>query len=122
VLSNFESFKNGKQFLAMYIIVQLHYSKSAGVKGDKMNFIFFVNNRKNCSESIVQSISFYNELSIRNSISKDRSKGECFLERVERIMTKRVKLLGNVLLGEVYQWNDNVQVVEDEIAIEICKT
>ena len=56
-----------------------------------MNFIFFVNNRKNCSKSIVQSISFYNELIIRNSISKDRSKNEYFLERVEKIMSKRVK-------------------------------
>jgi len=28
----------------------------------------------------------------------------------------------NVLLGEMCQWNDNVQVVEDEPAIEISKT
>ena len=51
-----------------------------------MNFIIFVNNREDCSESIVQGISFYNELSIRNPMSEDRGGGKCFLERVESIL------------------------------------
>jgi len=87
-----------------------------------MNFIFFINNQKNCSESIVQSISFHNELSIGNPMSENRSRGECLFEEVESIMTGEVKLLENVLLGEACQWNDNVQVVKDEPAIEISKT
>ena len=33
VLPNIESFKNGKQFLVMHVIVQLCHSKSVGVKG-----------------------------------------------------------------------------------------
>ena len=53
VLPNFESFKNSKQFLIIYVIVQLYYSKSMEVKGHQMNFIFFVTNRKDYSESIV---------------------------------------------------------------------
>jgi len=73
-----------------------------------MNFIIFVNNREDCSESIVQGISFHNELSIRNSISEDRCGGECFFERVESILTGGVKLPRNVLPDEAYQWNDNV--------------
>ena len=87
----------------MCVIVQLCCSESPGVKGDQMNFIFFINNGKNCSESIVQSISFHNELSIRNPMSENRSGDECFLEEVESIMTGRVKLPENALLGEVYQ-------------------
>jgi len=69
VSPNLKSFKNSKQFLVIYVIVQLCHSKSARVKGNWINFIIFVNNRENCSESIVQSICFYNELSIRNPIS-----------------------------------------------------
>ena len=46
---NLENFKDGKQFLVMCIIVQLRCSESARVKGNWMNFIIFVNNRKNCS-------------------------------------------------------------------------
>ena len=55
-------------------------------------------------------------------MSEDRSGGKCLLERVESIMTGGVKLPGNVLLDEVCQWNDNVQVVEDELAVKVCKT
>jgi len=69
VSPNLKSFKNSKQFLVIYVIVQLCHSKSVRVKGNWINFIIFVNNRENCSESIVQSICFYNELSIRNPIS-----------------------------------------------------
>jgi len=68
-----------------------------------MNFIFFINNRKNCSKSIVQNISFYDELSIRNPISEDGSGGECFFERIESIIIKGVELPKGVLPGEAYQ-------------------
>jgi len=73
-----------------------------------MNFIFFINNGKDCSESIVQSISFHNKLSIGNLISEDRSGSEYFLEKIESIMTGGVELPRNVLPDETCQWNDNV--------------
>ena len=103
VLPNLESFKDSKQFLIMCIIIQLHYSESAGVKSNWMNFIIFINNKEDCSKSIVQSISFHNELSIRNLMSKDRGRDECLLERVESIMIGGVKLPRNVLPGKAYQ-------------------
>ena len=122
VPSNFEGFKDGKQFLVMCVVVQLCRSESARVKGNWMNFIIFVNNGEDCSKSIVQGISFHNELSIGNPMSKDRSRGKCFLERVESILTGGVKLPRNVLPNEACQWNDNVQIVEDEPAVKVSKT
>ena len=119
---NLESFKDGKQFLVMCVVVQLRRSESARVKGNWVNFIIFINNGEDCSESIVRGISFHNELSIGNLISKNRSEGKCFLERVESILTGGVEFPRNVLLGEACQWNDNVQVVEDEPAVKVCKT
>jgi len=68
-----------------------------------MDFIFFINNGEDCNESIVQSISFHNELSIRNPMSENKSGGEYILERVESITTEGVKLLGNVLPDEACQ-------------------
>jgi len=103
VLLNFKSFKDGKQFLIMYVIVQLCHSESTGVKGHQMNFIFFVNNGKDCSESIVQSISFYDELSIGNPMSENRDGGECFLKRIGSIMIGGVELPRNILSDEAYQ-------------------
>ena len=103
VSPNLKSFKDGKQFLVIYIIIQLCYHESVGVKSNQINFIFFVNNWNNCSESIVWSISFHNELSIRNPISENESGSECFFERIESIMIGEVKIPRNVFLGETYQ-------------------
>ena len=50
---NLESFKDGKQFLVMCVVVQLRCSESVRVKGNWVNFIIFVNNGEDCSESIV---------------------------------------------------------------------
>jgi len=55
-------------------------------------------------------------------MSEDRCRVECFLERVESILTGGVKLPRNVLSDEMCQWNDNVQVVEDELAVKVCET
>ena len=41
VSSNLENFKDGEQFLIMYVVIQLHCSESAGVKS---NQIIFINN------------------------------------------------------------------------------
>ena len=103
VLPNLESFEDGKQFLVMYVVVQLCHSESARVKSNWMNFIIFINNREDCSESIVQGISFHNELSIWNPMSQNRCRGKCFLERVENILTGGVELPRNILSSEVCQ-------------------
>jgi len=50
---NLKSFKDGKQFLVMCIIVQLRRSESVRVKGNWVNFIIFINNEEDCGESIV---------------------------------------------------------------------
>jgi len=100
---NLESFEDGKQFLVMCIIVQLHRSKSMRVKGNWVNFIIFIKNGEDYSENIVQGIGFHNELSIGNPISKNRCRDKCFLERVESILTGEVELPRNVLLGEMCQ-------------------
>ena len=100
---NFNSFKNSKQFLVMYVVIQLHHSKSTRVKSNYMNFIIFINNQEDCSKGIVQSIGFHNELNIRNTMSEDRNRGKYFLERVESILTEEVKLPRNVLSDETCQ-------------------
>ena len=60
-------------------------------------------------------------MSIENPMSENGSGDECLLERIESIMTGEVELPRDILLGEVCQWNNNVQIVEDELAIEISK-
>ena len=63
--------------------------------------IVFIYNRKNCSESIVGGIQFYDKLSIKNLVYKDRSGDKCLLYEVESIMVKVVKLLENIVLDKI---------------------
>ena len=86
----------------MHIIVQLHCGESIGVEGHQMNFIFFVNNGKDCNKNIVRSISFYNELSIGNPMSENEDGDECLLEKIESITTEGVELSRDILLGEIF--------------------
>ena len=44
VSPNLESFEDGKQFLVMYVVVQLYHSKSARVKSNWVNLIIIINN------------------------------------------------------------------------------
>jgi len=44
VLSNLESFKDGKQFLVMCVVIQLCHSESVRVKSNWVNFIIIINN------------------------------------------------------------------------------
>ena len=55
-------------------------------------------------------------------MSENKSRSECLFERVESIMIGEGELPGNVFPDEMYQWNENIQTVEDKLAIEICKT
>ena len=61
-------------------------------------------------------------MSIGNIVYKDGSRDECLLERVENIITGEIELPENVLLDKIYQWNNNVQVVKDELLVKFSKT
>ena len=54
-------------------------------------------------------------------MSENGSRDEYLLKRVESIIIGEIELLENVLPGETCQWNDNVQVVEDELVLKVCK-
>ena len=53
VSPNLKSFKDNKQFLVICVIIQLCHSESMEVKSNWMNFIIFINNKEDCSKSIV---------------------------------------------------------------------
>jgi len=85
----------------MHIVVQLHCGESIGVEDYQMNFIFFVNNGKDCNKNIVRSISFHDELSIGNPMSENKGGDECLLEKIESITTEGVELSRDILLDEI---------------------
>jgi len=65
-----------------------------------MNFILFIYNWKDCSKSIVWSISFHNKLHVRDPVCENGYRDEYLLKWVESIIIRRIELLSNVLLGK----------------------
>ena len=72
----------------MHVIAQLYCSKSIGVKGNQVNFILFIHNRKDYSESIVRDIGFYNKMNIRDLIYKNRSGDKCFFKKLKALQKR----------------------------------
>ena len=75
----------------------------SNLDSNQMNFIFFIYDKKDCSKSIVQSISFHNELHIKDLVHEDGSRDKYLLEGVESIMTGEIELPGNILLSKACQ-------------------
>ena len=55
-----ESFKNGKEFLVMCVIIQLRGSKSARVESDGMELVVGAVERENSGDGVVGGISLNN--------------------------------------------------------------
>ena len=81
-----ECFKNGQEFFVVCVIVQLCSMKRTRVKCNQMNLIVRRNDRKDSSNSIVRSISFDNEWSIRFPMSKNWSISESEFEFIESVL------------------------------------
>jgi len=55
-------------------------------------------------------------------VCKNGSRNECLFEGVKSVIIEGIKLLGNVFMDKICQWNDNVQVVKDELTIKVSET
>ena len=61
-------------------------------------------------------------MSIRNLVYENRSRDECLLKGVKSITTEEIELRENILLDKIYQWNNNIWAVENELMIEVNET
>jgi len=53
-----------------------------------VNFILFIHNRKDYSESIVRDISFYNKMNIRDLIYKNRREINAFSKKLKALQKR----------------------------------
>ena len=80
VTPSFETFEDRKEFLVVRVVVQLRASQGAGVEGDRVEFVVGSEDGKDGSESIVGSVGFDDNLSIRYPMGENRSGSESFFE------------------------------------------
>ena len=74
-----ECLEDCQKFLFMGVVVEFQRGKSAGMESHRVDFTRICLKRKYCSQSIVRSISFYNERLVRNPMSEDRRGNKCGL-------------------------------------------
>jgi len=84
-----------------------------------MELAVFGNNGKNCGEGIVRGISFNDNRSVRDPMSKDRSRGKGFLQQVEGFPSLIGKLEWDAFAGETGERDNNIGVVENEASVEV---
>ena len=61
-------------------------------------------------------------MSIRNLVYENGSRDEYLLKGVKSITTEEIELRENILLDKIYQWNNNIWAVENELMIEVNET
>lgn len=115
-----EGFKDGQQFLVMDIVVEFRSSESVGVEHHWANLAIWAGNGENAGDSVVGGISLDDDQSTWNPMSEDRSGSEGTFELLERgtVVGENPR---SVFLRESSQRDNNVRVVEDELAVEIGK-
>jgi hypothetical protein len=92
------------------------------VKHDRIDLIVGVSDGKNSCHSIVGSIGFHSDLSVRNPISEDWSGGKSFFKRFERLPAFVGEIPFSTFASEVNKQKCNFGVVANEMLIEIGKT
>ncbi|KIM65442.1 hypothetical protein SCLCIDRAFT_112672 [Scleroderma citrinum Foug A] len=105
-----EGLKDRKEFLVMSVIIQLWRGHGVGVECNRSEFTIGACDGEDASNSIVRGISFNSERSIRDPMSKDRSRGKGLLQGIESGVTL------------IREWNNNVGIIMDEMTVEVGKS
>ena len=112
---------DSKELLVMSVIIKLWSRQSLRIVDDRPNLLVRTMNGENTSDDIVRSICLYNDQSVQNPMSEDRSGGEGVFEVLEGGATGVTELLGNTFVGEAGQRSDDTRVVIYKTAVEICE-
>ena len=103
----------------MGVIVELCSGQSLGIVGDRPNLFIRTTNGENASNGIVRGVCLYDDQSVQNPMSEDRSRGEGIFEVLEGGATRVTEVPENTFVGEVGQRSDDTRVVIYEMPVEI---
>lgn len=117
-----EGFENSQEFLIVSVVVQFGGRESTGVESDGMDFSIRSSDREDGGDCIIGGIRFQSHLGVWEPVGKDWSRGESFLEVLERFSAIVGKVPLDVLLGETSERNDDVGVVVNETTVEVGKS
>ena len=105
----------------MGVIVELWSGQSPGIVGDRPNLLVRTTNGENASDGIVRGVCLYDDQSVWNPMSEDRSRGEGIFEVLEGRTIGVSKVPRNAFADEVGQRSDDTGVIIYESPIKVCK-
>ena len=103
----------------MRIVVQLRAGQGPGAECDQVEFARVRGDGQNTSDGVVQSVGLDSDLVVRHPVVEDWGRGECGLERVERVAALLVEVPWNSFAGEAGEREDDVRVVVDKPPVEV---
>ena len=112
---------DSEELLVMGVIVELWSGQSPGIVGDRPNLLVRTTNAENASNGIVVGVCFYDDQSVQNPISEDRSGDEGIFEVLEGRVTGVTEVPGNTFVGEAGQRSDDTRVIIYEMPVKIHK-
>ena len=89
------------------------------MESDRVEMTIFGGDGEDCREGIVRGISFDDDRSVRDPVSKYRGSGECFFEYVEGFAGLLGELIRDPLTGKTSEGDHDIGVVENEPSIKV---
>ena len=116
-----ESLKDCKQFFVVGVIVGFRSTEGAGMESHGVDFTGINLDGEDGTQSIIGSISFYDDRFIGDPMGQDRCRDESRFQGLEGFPGSIGKVPQNTLAGQPGKQNHNVGIVRNEAAVKISK-
>ena len=122
VLPDIESLKDCKQFFVMGVIIEFRGTEGAGMEFHRVDFTGISLNGEDGTQSVIGSISFYNDRFIRDPVGQDRCRDESGFQGLEGFLCGIGKVPRNTLVGQPGKWNHYVGIIRNEAVVKISES
>ena len=114
VTPDLETFEDGEQLLVMHVVVELRCREGLRVECDQVDLTIWSEHGEDASKSIIRRVGFNHHLAARRPMCEDGSLGEGLLKRLKGGVSLQTPVKDHALVGQTSQWNNDIQITEDE--------
>ena len=116
-----EGLKDCEQFFVVGVIVEFWGTEGVGMENHRVDFTGIGLDGEDGTQSIIRSISFYDDRFIRDPVGQDRCGDESGFQGLEGFLGSIGKVPWNTLVGQLGKRNHDVRIIENEAAVKISK-
>ena len=121
VSPDMESLKDCKQFFVMGVIIEFQGTEDVGIESHRVDLTGISLDGEDGTQSIIGSISFYDDRFIGDPVGQDRCGGESGFQGLEGFLGGISKVPQDTLAGQLGKQNHNVGIIGNEVAVKISE-